>query len=40
MVGWPESEIDAVIAARIRGASESDLRDLVANLQAARKTAA
>lgn len=40
MVGWPESEIEAVIAARIRGASESDLRDLVANLKAARKNAA
>ena len=40
MVGWPESEIDALIAARIRSVSNDELRTLVANLAAARKTAA
>ena len=40
MVGWPEAEVDALIAARIRGASENELRALVAKLEAARKSAA
>jgi len=40
MVGWPESEIEAVIAARIRGASDDDVRLVVSKLQGARKCAA
>jgi prophage regulatory protein len=34
--GWIEDEIDAVVEARIAGASDSDVRDLVARLIAAR----
>lgn len=34
---WPEAEIDAVIAARIAGASDDEMKVLVANLMAARK---
>ena len=40
MVGWPESEIGAVNAARIRGASDQEIRALVASLVAARQGAA
>jgi prophage regulatory protein len=40
MVGWRESEIAAVNAARIRGASEDEIRTLVSKLEAARKSAA
>jgi prophage regulatory protein len=40
MVGWPESEVDALIDARIRGISDEELRVLVAKLEAARKSAA
>ena len=40
MVGWPESEIAAINAARIRGESEEAIRALVARLEAARKNAA
>lgn len=40
MVGWPESEINALITARIRSLSDDELRALVAKLEAARKDAA
>jgi len=40
MVGWIESEVDALIAARIRGASDDELRAVVVKLEAARKNAA
>ena len=39
-VGWPASEIAALNAARIASKTESDIRSLVAKLEAARKTAA
>lgn len=39
-VAWPESEITAINAARIRGADEDQIRALVASLVAARKSAA
>jgi prophage regulatory protein len=34
--GWPESEIDAIVAARISGAGEAEIRKLVAALVAKR----
>jgi prophage regulatory protein len=37
-VGWPASEVAALNAARISGKSNSEIRDLVVNLEAARKT--
>ena len=40
MVGWRESEVAAVNAARIRGASDDELRTLVRELEAARNVAA
>jgi prophage regulatory protein len=40
MVGWRESEVAAVNAARIRGASDEEIRPLVASLVAARQGAA
>ena len=40
MIGWPESEIAGMNAARIRGDSERAVRDLVATLEAARERAA
>jgi prophage regulatory protein len=40
MVGWPESEIDALIAARIRGDGEDAIRALVARLESDRKKVA
>jgi len=39
-VGWPANEVEALNAARIAGKSESEIRDLVVRLEAARKTAA
>jgi prophage regulatory protein len=39
-VGWPASEVAALNAARISGKSNSEIRDLVLTLEAARKTAA
>ena len=39
-VGWPESEIEALNAARIAGKSDDEIRDLVAKLHAARRTLA
>lgn len=38
--GWPESEVDRVIQARIAGASDEHLRDLVKRLHAKRAEAA
>ena len=39
-VGWPASEVAALNAARIAGKSNAEIRDLVARLEAVRKTAA
>ena len=39
-VGWPATEVAALNAARISGKSNSEIRDLVVKLEAARKTAA
>ncbi len=36
-VGWPASEVEALNAARISGKSNSEIRDLVVKLEAARK---
>jgi prophage regulatory protein len=36
-VGWPASEVAALNAARISGKSNSEIRDLVMKLVAARK---
>lgn len=36
MVGWPEAEIAALNAARIRGESEDDIRSLVRSIEAGR----
>jgi prophage regulatory protein len=38
-VGWPDSEIKAINAARIAGKSDSEIRELVKSLVAARKDA-
>ena len=40
MIGWPAGDVDALIAARIRGASDDEIRALVAKVEAARKSAA
>lgn len=37
-VGWPASEVAAVNAARIAGKSDGEVRQLVAKLEASRKT--
>jgi prophage regulatory protein len=39
-VGWPDYESDAVIAARIAGKTDEEIRALVRQLEAARKTLA
>jgi prophage regulatory protein len=39
-VGWPSGEIAALNAARIAGRTNSEIRDMLVILQAARKTAA
>lgn len=39
-VGWPESEVDALIAARIAGKSDAEIRALVVTLEASRSAAA
>jgi prophage regulatory protein len=36
-VGWPAAEIAAVIAARIAGKSDEEVRHLVAKLEASRR---
>ena len=38
-VGWPFTEVLALNAARIAGKSDAEVRELVAKLEAARKTA-
>jgi prophage regulatory protein len=38
-VGWPAGEVAALNAARIAGKSDAEIRQLVAKLHAARKTA-
>lgn len=40
MIGWRESEVAAVNAARIRSASDEEIRALVASLVVARQGAA
>jgi prophage regulatory protein len=37
-VGWPEHEVQALVAARIAGKSDDEIRKLVAQLEAARKS--
>ena len=39
-VGWPAHELAAINAARIAGRSDDEMRDLVAALEAARKSIA
>ncbi len=39
-VGWPASEVAALNAARIAGKPDSEIRELVAQLEAARKVVA
>ena len=39
-VGWPASEVAALNAARIAGKSNTEIRNLVVKLEAARKTVA
>ena len=39
-VGWPDNEVAALNAARSAGKSESEVRELVVKLEAARKTVA
>lgn len=36
-VGWPESEVEVLNAARIAGKSANEIRNLVVQLEAARK---
>jgi len=38
-VGWPAGEVAALNAARIAGKSDAEIRELVARLEAARKSA-
>lgn len=38
-IGWPSHEVDSLISARIRGASDVDVRQLVAQLETARRDA-
>jgi len=38
-VGWPSNEVDAIIAARIAGNIDDEIRILVKELEAARKEA-
>lgn len=39
-VGWPSSEVAAINAARIAGKTDDEIRALVVQLEAARKSAA
>jgi prophage regulatory protein len=36
-VGWPSDEVDAINTARIAGKTDDEIRELVAELEAARK---
>lgn len=38
-VGWPEGEVQAIVAARVAGKTEGDIKSLVSSLMAARKNA-
>jgi len=38
-VGWPSNELSALNAARISGKSDDEIRDLVTQLELARKSA-
>jgi prophage regulatory protein len=38
--GWPQKELDAIAAARIRGATNDEIRDLVSQLIEQRKEVA
>lgn len=38
-VGWPNNELTALNAARISGKSDNEIRDLVIQLELARKSA-
>jgi len=38
-VGWPADEVEAINAARIAGKSDDEIRELVVQLEAARKAA-
>jgi len=38
-VAWPEPEINAIVAARIRGLGDNEVRTLVLKLEADRKAA-
>jgi prophage regulatory protein len=40
MVGWPENDIAALNAARIRGENDDEIRALVSKLENSRATAA
>jgi prophage regulatory protein len=37
--GWPEHEVDAIVAARVAGATDDEVRKLVDRLHAMRATA-
>ena len=39
MSGWPDSEVDALLAALMAGKTEADIRALVIELHQVRKTA-
>lgn len=39
-VGWPDTEVAAINAARIAGKTDDEIRQIVANLEAARGNAA
>ncbi len=39
-VGWPAAEVAALNAARIAGKTDAEIRELVTNLEAARKSLA
>lgn len=39
-IGWPANEVAALNAARISGKTDDEIRELVIELEAARKTAA
>lgn len=39
-VGWPATEISVLLAARIAGKTDEEIRDLVQKLEAARKAEA
>ena len=39
-VGWPSNEVAALVAARIAGKPDAEIRALVAQMEAARKTLA